>query len=486
MASNGRTKKQHPQTAANELITQLTKEQEVTLANCLSTIKHCKSDEVANFHRLADAFHQIKAQKLYVGYTNERAFFKEKLGYSRSHALRLASEGRLLTRLSPMGDNLVKLFASDRHLRPLLKYGPGDQDAAIELLQKWAKMAGLSEWSPKLIESAVTFLHPPAGPMEPRDSIAIELAGKFCQAIDGSKAVLQNHQPKLPRDIVTMVLKELENLSKKALALAGPRRSTGIDWTDATWNPLEGCSHASRGCDHCYAAKLVATRMSDIYPGLAKKVVIEGHETYAFTGKIVLLPDQLGVPLLDRVPKRYFVNSMSDLFHPKVPEEFIIAVFKVMEMAHWHTFQVLTKRPDRMAEFTQKYYRDRQPPGHIWLGTSTEDQETYDKRNRHLRATRSAIRWLSLEPLLGPIKLGSLKGIGWAVAGGESGSDRRMEKPWATDLRDQCNEAGVPFFFKQWGDFNEAGVKVKKKQKKDRLTPPALDGVVHNAYPEPP
>ena len=455
-----------------------TDEQKATLAKHVSTIEKCKSDETDNFHLLADAFYQIQEQRLHLceGYKTEAAFFKSRLNYSRSHSLRLASEGRLLNRLSPMGDKVVNLFTSDRHLRPLLKYQEGDQNAAIELAQRWMQWAGVSELTPKLMEAAVTFLHPPAVNLQPDKSEAAALAATFCDLVVEEKA-------KLPQQTEVTILKVFDNLAKKALALGGPRRSTGIDWTDATWNPLQGCTRASIGCDHCYAAKLVATRLADVYPGLAKK---QSNGRCAFTGKIQLLPGELAAPLYDKTPKRFFVNSMSDLFHKDVREDFISAVFTVMENASWHEFQVLTKRPERMAKFTQARYKDKQPPPNVWLGTSTENQEAFDQRYPHLAKTKAAILWLSVEPLLGPIKFSRMDGIDWVVVGGESDSDRRTEKKWVTAIRDQCTKAKVPFFFKQWGGFGEDGKELEGRPKKDGLTPKAtLDGVIHNAYPNP-
>ena len=195
-----------------------------------------------------------------------------------------------------------------------------------------------------------------------------------------------------------------------------------------------------------------------------------------------LLPEDLGQPLHDLTPKRYFVNSMSDLFHTEVPDDFIGAVFEVMKKAHWHQFQVLTKRPKRMAEFTTRYFETEEPPQNIWLGTSTENQDAFRTRIPWLRKTRAAVRWLSCEPLLGPIKFDSADGIDWVVAGGESDSGRQMVAGWATGLRDQCAKAQIPFFFKQWGSFDEAG-HGPKREKHDKLTPPTLAGVIHNAYP---
>ena len=191
----------------------------------------------------------------------------------------------------------------------------------------------------------------------------------------------------------------------------------------------------------------VATRRKYIYPGLAEELP---NGKFAFTGKIQLLPERLAEPLLDKPRTRYFVNSVSDLFHKGVLEEFIDAVFTVMEMASWHEFQVLTKRPERMSNYTQKRYKDRQPPANIWLGTSTEDQSTFDERYPHLKNTKAAVCWLSVEPLLSTINFRKMAGIDWVVVGGESGEGRR-EVPVEDILNvaDQCNTAGIPVYVKQ-------------------------------------
>jgi hypothetical protein len=218
-----------------------------------------------------------------------------------------------------------------------------EQDEVLALVSSWTKMAGLNEWSPKLIKTAITFLHPPEGARDPDDSARSKLARQFAGLVKETSA-------QLPEKTDKAIVEKLDGLAEKALALGRPPRTTGIDWTEATWNPLQGCTRASAGCDYCYAAKLMATRRAGVYPGLAKEVRLKEKKTYAFCGKIVMLPDHLAVPLEDRTPKRYFVNSMSDLFHRDVPDQFIGAVFTVMEKASWHQFQVLTKRPERMCK----------------------------------------------------------------------------------------------------------------------------------------
>ena len=448
------------------------------LTKYVAIITRCREKETENFHELVVAIHEIQKRELCPpGYDSPVRFLMAKFGYSKSYCDRLAAEGRVLNRLSTLVD-AVRFLTSDAHLRYLLKLADAEQDEVLELVKSWAKMAGLNEWSPRLIKTAVTFLHPPETARDPEDSARSKLARQFAGLVNETRA-------ELPDKTEKVILEKIDGLAEKALALGRPPRTTGIDWTEATWNPLQGCTRASAGCDHCYAAKLMATRRRAVYPGLAKEDLVNGKKRYVFLGKIILLPDHLCVPLEDRTPKRWFVNSMSDLFHKGVPDEFIEAVFEVMEKAAWHQFQVLTKRPERMAEFTSKRYKAKTPPANVWLGTSTENQETYDERRPHLSKTKAAVRWLSVEPMLGPIEFGSMNGIDWVVVGGESGSDRPMEKIWATGVRDQCARAKVPFFFKQWGEFDEAGVKMKRKPKKHGLKPVAkLDGVVHDAYPD--
>lgn len=215
-----------------------------------------------------------------------------------------------------------------------------------------------------------------------------------------------------------------------------------IEWTDATWNPVTGCTKVSPGCKHCYA-ETFAERWRGI----------PGHP-YEQGFDLKLWPARLDIPLRWTKPRRIFVNSMSDLFHKDVPDGFIEQVFDVMERAHWHTFQVLTKRAERMSRMN-----NRVAPN-IWLGVSVEDEQRKEERIGPLQATAAGLRFLSCEPLLGPLGTLNLDGIGWVIVGGESGHGARpMDPAWAREIRDQCLAQRVPFFFKQWGGVHkkEAG-----------------------------
>lgn len=216
--------------------------------------------------------------------------------------------------------------------------------------------------------------------------------------------------------------------------------STAIEWTEATWNPVTGCTKVSRGCDFCYAE-----RFSERFRG------VSGHPFQAGFD-LVLRPERLSQPLHWRRPKRIFVNSMSDLFHKEIPKSFVDAVFETMEAASWHTFQILTKRSSLMKRYlARRYGRGEQPPRHIWLGVSVEDEKNA-VRIRHLQAANAAIKFVSFEPLLGRIGQVDLTGIDWAIVGGESGPGARpMAEEWALEIRNLCQVAKVRFFFKQWG-----------------------------------
>ena len=219
---------------------------------------------------------------------------------------------------------------------------------------------------------------------------------------------------------------------------------SGIEWTDATWNPVTGCSKVSPGCAHCYAESLSLRFGWSAKPWLPQ---------YA-AENVVLHPERLEQPLHWRQPRRVFVNSMSDLFHELVPDAFIFRVFDQMARADWHTYQILTKRPERMAmQVTAYYARDRgsRPLPHIWLGTSIENNR-WVARADALRATPAAVRFISAEPLLGPLPSLDLRGIDWLIVGGESGIGARpMDPSWARSLRDRAAATGTAFFFKQWG-----------------------------------
>lgn len=208
-----------------------------------------------------------------------------------------------------------------------------------------------------------------------------------------------------------------------------------IEWTDATWNPVTGCTKVSPGCKHCYAERL------------ANRLKLMGQRNYRNGFAITLQPRMLNIPIKWKSPKRIFVNSMSDLFHPDIPLSYIREVFRVMSFAHWHHFQVLTKRSERLAELS----RELVWPSNVWMGVSVENQK-YAERIDDLRASGAAVKFLSLEPLLGPLGKLNLKKINWVIVGGESGPGARpMDPSWVTDIRDQCQNSGVAFFFKQWG-----------------------------------
>lgn len=215
--------------------------------------------------------------------------------------------------------------------------------------------------------------------------------------------------------------------------------NSAIEWTGATWNPITGCTKISPGCKNCYAERM------------AKRLQAMGQPNYSNGFKLALHEHALDLPLTWKKPQTIFVNSMSDLFHKDVSLEFIKRVFTIMKKAHWHTFQILTKRSDRLLEIE----RELEWLPNVWMGVSVENKD-YKYRMNHLRKTNARIRFLSIEPLIGPLGTLDLEGIHWVVVGGESGPGARQVDPsWVIDIRNQCLKANVPFFFKQWGGFNK-------------------------------
>lgn len=224
-------------------------------------------------------------------------------------------------------------------------------------------------------------------------------------------------------------------------------RRTTIEWTEMTWNPVTGCNKVSPGCKHCYAEVM------------ARRLQFMGTERYANGFRLTLHEDLVALPKRWRQPRLVFVNSMSDLFHPSVPLDFIQRVFATMKECPRHQFQVLTKRVERLVEL-----RNSLPwPKNVWMGVSVEN-EKYAYRSELLRKVRAKVRFLSVEPLLGPIPKLPLDGIHWVIVGGESGPGARpMEQEWVESIHAQCSQADVPFFFKQWGGVrkHETGRKLR-------------------------
>ena len=225
-----------------------------------------------------------------------------------------------------------------------------------------------------------------------------------------------------------------------------------IEWTDATWNPVAGCTIESAGCSNCYAMRLaarLAAMGNEKYAGLTRK---SGGRA-VWTGKVALDVKSLSAPYKWRKPRKVFVNSMSDLFHPGVPDEFIARVWRVMLETPQHTYQVLTKRPGRMRELLLSPAFGSAP--NIWIGTSIEDSAVFD-RIEELRAIEGFIRFISFEPLIGPVGAVDLEDIDWAIVGGESGPrSRPMNAEWVQEIEDRCRAYGTAFFFKQWGGTNK-------------------------------
>lgn len=226
--------------------------------------------------------------------------------------------------------------------------------------------------------------------------------------------------------------------------------TSNIEWTEQTWNPVVGCTKVSQGCKHCYAERLAVRLQAMGAPG------------YENGFEVSLVPERLDQPLRRRKPTVYFVNSMSDLFHEEIPDAFISRVFDTIRAAPQHTFQILTKRAERMAGYFQNHDA---PPPNAWLGVSVENRKQGLPRIPLLRSVPAAVRFLSIEPLLEDLGQFSLDAIHWVIVGGESGPQaRRMDPRWVARIQEQCTAADVPFFFKQWGGWGEDGVQRPKKK----------------------
>jgi len=234
-------------------------------------------------------------------------------------------------------------------------------------------------------------------------------------------------------------------------------QKTKIEWTESTWNPISGCTKISRGCDNCYAERM------------AKRLQAMGTKGYENGFEVTLHSEALQKPLKLKKPQMIFVNSMSDIFHDKVPDDFIFAIFEVMNKAHWHTFQVLTKRPKRLEALNKKLkWTDN-----IWMGVSIESNE-YIKRADYLRECDAKIKFLSLEPLIDSVDKLDYSGLDWIICGGESGyGAREIKKEWVIDIQQKCERFNIPFFFKQWGGVNK------------KATGRKLDGKIYDELPTP-
>ncbi len=235
---------------------------------------------------------------------------------------------------------------------------------------------------------------------------------------------------------------------------------TQIEWTDATWNPVAGCSIQSAGCTNCYAmqmAKRLEAMGTPKYVGLTRK---SGKRT-VWNGVVREDRNALDIPLKWRKPRKIFVNSMSDLFHPEVSDQFIIDVWDIMRQTPHHHYQILTKRPDRMAQLIGQHFA--KPLPNVWLGTSVENADVV-QRIAELREVPAAIRFISFEPLIGSVGLVDLTGIHWAIVGGESGhSARPIKEEWIDEIHNQCLEFQTAFFFKQWGTWGKDNKRRSKK-----------------------
>ncbi len=239
---------------------------------------------------------------------------------------------------------------------------------------------------------------------------------------------------------------------------------TKIEWTEETWNPTTGCTKVSAGCKNCYAE------------AMAKRLRAMGAPGYENGFEFSIMPERLEQPLKRKKPTKYFVNSMSDLFHEQMPEDFLDAIFEIIDRTPWHIYQILTKRENRMAE----YFLHKKIPDNVWLGVTVEDKKSGLPRIEKLRVQKATIKFLSIEPLLEDLGKLNLQGIHWVIVGGESGPKARPMKPeWAVNIKKQCEKQNVAFFFKQWGTWGADGIKRNKKSNGRKLL-----GKEWNEYPD--
>jgi len=240
-------------------------------------------------------------------------------------------------------------------------------------------------------------------------------------------------------------------------------RTTKIEWTEQTWNPSVGCNKVSAGCQNCYAETM------------ARRLKAMGTKGYENGFEFTTMPERLEQPLNIKKPTKFFVNSMSDLFHEKMPFAYLDAIFNIIEKTPWHTYQILTKREKIMAE----YFQDKGLPKNVWLGVTVENSKTKNRID-YLRNINASIRFISIEPLLEDVGNLNLDNIHWVIVGGESGLKARpMKSNWALNIKKQCEQQYVVFFFKQWGSWGSDGIKRNKK-----LNGRELNGKIYNEYPE--
>ena len=241
-------------------------------------------------------------------------------------------------------------------------------------------------------------------------------------------------------------------------------KKSKIEWTEQTWNPSVGCNKVSEGCKNCYA-ETMSRRL--------KAMGIKGYEN-GF--KFSIIPERLKQPLIIKKPTKFFINSMSDLFHEEMPFQYLDAIFDIIKKTPWHTYQILTKREKIMAE----YFKEKVLPKNVWLGVTVESSDT-KQRIDYLRNINATIRFISMEPLLDDVRNLDLENISWVIVGGESGIKARpMLSDWVVNIKEQCKQQKVAFFFKQWGTWGDDGVKRNKK-----VNGRELNGKIYDEYPEP-